>query len=179
VSLSMVDDDGTRETLEVVTLNRDPLPPAMFQLPADYKESSRRLTASEHPHIDTARADGRRAPDREVRRVMGIVIVLIAIVIIIAFCVDAFILHIAASIVVDHARFRQALLASAIIWVVLVAVELMRLPSIIAGAFGLFTNFAGLKIAYGASVPRTVALCFVSGLVAFIGAYILHRLLPA
>jgi len=100
-------------------------------------------------------------------------------VIIIAFCVDAFILHIAASIVVDHARFRQALLASAIIWVVLVAVELMRLPSIIAGAFGLFTNFAGLKIAYGASVPRTVALCFVSGLVAFIGAYILHRLLPA
>jgi hypothetical protein len=177
VSLSMVDDDGTRSTLEVVTLNRDPLPPAMFQLPADYKESSRPLTASEHPHVDARPADGGRGNGE--RRITGLIIGVMAIVILIGLSIHAFILHLAASVVLDRARFRQALLASAIMWVVLVAVELMRLPSIVSTGFGAFTTFAALKIAYGASVPRTLALFFVSIVIAVGAAFVVHGLLPA
>jgi len=135
------------------------------------------LIASEHPHIDTPRADGGQSGEKP--RITGLLIAVLSIAVIIGLSVHAFILHLAASVVIDQARFRQALLASAIMCVVLVAVELMRLPSIVSTAFGAFTTFAALKIAYGASVPRTLALFFVSILIAVIAAYVVHGLLPA
>ena len=44
---SSIAEDGTRDLLEIVKLNRDPLPSVIFTLPADYKEISRPLSASE------------------------------------------------------------------------------------------------------------------------------------
>ncbi len=61
----------------------------------------------------------------------------------------------------------------------LVVVELIGLPPVIQVAFGGFTVFAALKISYGASIGRTLALCVVSLVIVGAVAYLAHGCVPS
>ena len=181
VWMSSTNDDGSTDTLEIVKLSRDPLPAAMFHVPPDYKEFSRPLSASEHPHIGPPPMDdGRVRRDRRSSgRVSGVVGLVLAFAIIIGLLIHAAFLHLAASVVIDESRFMQALVAAVIISGVLVVVELIGLPPVIQVAFGGFTVFAALKISYGASIGRTLALCVVSLVIVGAVAYLAHGCVPS
>ena len=58
-------------------------------------------------------------------------------------------------------------------------VELIGLPPVIQAAFGAFTVFAALKISYGASIARTLALCVVSVVIVGTLAYLAHGCVPS
>ena len=68
-------------------------------------------------------------------------------------------------------RFMQAVVAAGIVWLMLVVIELIGLPWIIGLGLSALATFAGLKISYGASVPRTLALFFVSGAIALVATF--------
>ena len=104
---------------------------------------------------------------------------MLAFGIIIGLLIQAAFLHLAASVVIDDARFTQALVAAVIISGVQVVVELIGLPPVIKVAFGAFTVFAALKISYGASIPRTLALCLVPVLIVGTLAYLAHWFVPS
>ena len=169
--------DGGKSVMEVVKLNRDPLPPALFQIPGDYKEFSRRLTASEHPHVAVPRPEDvnvQSAPRGSGLRVSGLLAIILAVGLLFALFVHAFILHLAANIVLEHPRFTQALVAVVINMGALIAFELMPLPPVLTLAFGAFGVFAGLNIAYGASSGRTVALFVVAAVITTIIGLLFH-----
>ena len=174
--VAQINDDRSLDTMEVVKLSRDPVPFALLHVPSDYKEFSRPLTASEHPKIGPPPMDDRFTWRSLDGKLTGIIVIMMSIAIGMGVVVNAVLLHLAASIVIEQNRFRQALLATAIIWVVQIPIGLLRLPEIFSVAFGAFSVFAGLKIAYGASIGRTVALFVMeAALTASIG-YLLHRL---
>jgi len=171
-----VNDDGSTDTIEIVKLDRDPVPAALLHVPPDYKEFSRPLTASEHPKVGPPPmddGDAHRSP-RIPKGYGGIVALVLAFGLIVGVLINAALLHLAASIVIDQARFLQAVVATLIVWGVTTVVELIGLPSVITTVFVLFSAFAGLKITYGASVARTLALCVVSVLVVLAVAYLAH-----
>ena len=91
---------------------------------------------------------------------------MIAIALLIGLLIHAALLHLAASMVLERARFTQAFVAAAVSSGALVVLRLIALPPLLALPFGAFTVFAALKISYGASIGRTVALFFVSMLIA-------------
>jgi len=158
---SSLEEDGTRDMMEIVNVSRDPLPAALFTVPADYKEISRPLSATERvprgsePVGDTTWRD---ATPRPRAGVTGLVALVLAVILIFGMLVHAIVLNWAANLVLEHALFTQALVAAIISWVVLIAVELLHLPPVIGLGVCVFATFAALKIAYGASVPRTFAL---------------------
>ena len=170
---SSLDDDGTRDVTEIVKVSRDPLPAALFTVPADYKEISRQLTATERVPRGSepieATWQGAAPPSRQ--GISGVVAILIAVILIFGLLVHSIVLHFVASLVIEHALFTQALVASIITWVVLIAAELLHLPPVIGLGVSIFTTFAALKIAYGASVPRTFALFALSALIAVAARY--------
>jgi hypothetical protein len=171
---SLIEKDGTRNVLEIVTIRRDPLQPAMFKVPANYKEVARPLSASERPHKAPARAQD-ASPGSAARppggRISGLVITLLAVGLVIGLLVHSTMLHLAACVVLDQPRFTQALIAAVVVWAVLVVAELFHIPTGITAALGAFATFAALKISYGASIGRTLALFVVSGLIAALAAY--------
>lgn len=164
---------GTRDHMEIVKITRGPLPPAMFIVPADYKEFSRPLTASEHVPRGSEPLDTswQNAPRPSRKGISGIVALLIAVILIFGLLVHSIILHFAANLVLEHAMFTQALVAAIISWVALIAAELLHLPPVIGLGVCVFATFAALKIAYGASVPRTFALFALSALIAAAARY--------
>ena len=81
------------------------------------------------------------------------------------------ILHLAANIVIDEPRLVQALVAAIIVWVVLVVAGLFRLPPVLSLGVSALATFAGLKISYGASIGRTLALFVVSGMIVALASY--------
>ena len=180
---SSIEDNGTRDLLEIVKLNRDPLPPAMFTVPADYKEFSRPLSPTERTPAGGALMDeaswrnaaggqsparrGTALPDGITRRVA----VLLAIALIVGLLLHATVLHLAAGFAIEQARFTQALVATIIVWVVLVAARLLDLPFAVGLGVVALAMFAGLKIAYGASIARTLALFVLSAGIAAIALY--------
>jgi hypothetical protein len=172
---SSIADDGTRDVSEIVNISRGPLPPALFTVPADYKETSRPLSASERigrgPMLATD-VSWRPAPQPAMSgRVSGLLAIVITILLVFGLLVHSAVLHLAANLVIQDAMFMQALVAAIISWVVLIVVELLHLPSAVSLGACAFTTFAALKIAYGASVPRTIALFLVSGLIAGLARY--------
>jgi len=162
---SSTNNDGTPDVSEIAKISRDPLPAAMFHVPADYKEFERPLTASEHPKIGPPPMEDVRPRGRAKMRLSGLGAIMLAFAILVSLMIQAFLLHLAASLVLENARFLQAFVASVIMGGVLTVVELVGLPPILAAPFGLFTVFAALKIAYGASIGRTLALLVVAGLI--------------
>jgi hypothetical protein len=174
--VARINADRGLDTMEVVKLSRDPVPFALLHVPSDYKEFSRPLTASEHPKIGPPPMDDRFTWRSLDGKVTAIIVIMMSIAIGLGFVVNALLLHLAASVVIENNRFRQALLATAIIWVVQIPIELLRLPTSFRVAFGAFTAFAGLKIAYGASVGRTIALFVMEAALTASIAYLLHRL---
>lgn len=166
--MSGTDDDGSRDTIEVVQISRDPVPAALLHVPSDYKEFSRPLTASEHPKIGPPPMDDGRPRFSFDRKLTTIIVVMMSFVIGVAVVMEALLLHLAACVLVEQNRFRQALLAAAVTMVAMFALGLMRLPPVVGTAFGVFVNFAGLKIAYGASVLRTLALWVLSSVFAVV-----------
>lgn len=174
---SSTKDDGTKDLQEIVKISRDPLPAAMFTLPADYKEISRPLSATERvPRGPAATApslgaSARRASSPSSSKVSGIVAILLSVVLIVGLLIHAAILHLAANLVLEHAGFVQALVATIIVWAVMIAAELLHLPRAIGLGVGVLAIFAGLKIAYSASVPRTFALFALSVVIAAIAGW--------
>lgn len=163
---SSVNKDGSRDLSEIVKLSREPLPQAMFHVPSDYKEFPRPLTASEHPKLAPQPIDVPHARGKSTPRISGPLAVMLAFALLIGLLIHAALLHLAATLVLERARFTQAFVAAAIISGVLVVVRLIGLPPLLSLPFGAFTVFASLKISYGASIGRTLALCFVSMLIA-------------
>jgi hypothetical protein len=188
---SSIEDDGTRDLLEIVKLNRDPLPPVIFTIPADYKQISRPLSASERtpaaPAIldETSWRTAAGAPSSSARRgtalpdgITGRVAGLLAIVLIIGLLLHATVLHLAAHLIIEDARFTQALIAAAIVWVVLVAARLLGLPPAVGLGVVALAAFAGLKIAYGAGIARTLALFALSAAIAALASAAAAHVLP-
>lgn len=176
VWIAVVNDDRGLDTMEIVKLSRDPVPATLLHVPADYKAFSRPLTASERPKLGPPPLDdgaAHRTP-RVPKEYQGMVALILAFGLIVGVLINAALLHLAAMIVIDRPRFMQALVANLIIWGVTTVVELIGLPSVITTGFVFFAAFAGLKIAYGASVARTLALCVVSVLVILAVAYLAH-----
>lgn len=165
--IAQVNDEGRTDTMEIVKLSRDPVPATLLHVPSDYKEFSRPLTASEHPKLGPPPMDDGRAhsTERLPKGFGGIVALVLAFGLIVGTLIHAAILHLAASIVIDQARFMQAVVATVIISIVVTVVEVIGPPEAFAMAFTFFTVFAGLKISYGVSVARTLALCVVSLLI--------------
>jgi hypothetical protein len=178
---SSIEDDGSKTVAEVVKLSRDPLPPALFEIPADYKEFSRRLTASEHQPIATPPLDAAnvRSPARSSGlHLTGGVMVLLAVVLLFVLFFNALILHLAANIVLDHPRFTQALVAAVINAGAAIAFEVIPLPAPLTLGFGAFGIFAGLKISYGASTGRTIGLFLVAMLITLTMGFLGRAILP-
>ena len=173
---SETDDDGKRDTMEIVQINRDPVPFAMLHVPSDYKEFSRPLTASEHPKLGPPPMDDARTrrTASELRKFAGFAALLLAFGLIVGVLINAAFLHLFASVVMEQPRFTQALVAALIISVVVTVEELIHLPSVIETAFGMFTIFAALKISYGASTLRTLAMCAVPAVIIGGAAYVAH-----
>jgi hypothetical protein len=182
---SSIGENGTRDLLEMVTLSREPLAPAMFTVPADYKEFSRPLTPTERTPAAPALMDeaswrnatgDQSSPPRGSDLPEGVsdrAAVLLAVALIVALLLHATVLHLAAGFVIEPARFRQALVAAVIVWVVLIAAKALNLPSAVGLGVVALATFAGLKIAYGASIARTLALFIVSATIAAIARYFL------
>ena len=176
---SSIEGDRKREVMEIVKVSRDPLPVTLFHLPADYTEISRPLSASERSHgvpppIDLSNVPGlkKAEPPRSGLRISGGAAIMIVIFLVVGLVINALILHLAASMALDRPRFGQALVAATILWLVVGAVELLHLPEIFEVPLGLLAVFAGLKIAYGASMWRTLALGVVMVLIAMLMAFV-------
>ena len=168
---SSIEDGGKREVTEVVKVSRDPLPATLFHVPSDYKEFSRPLSSSERSHgvpppVDLSSVPGlKTAPPRAKLQLSGAAAILLVIVLAIGLLIHTVLLHFAAGMVLDRPGFGQALVATTIFWLVAGFLWLVPLPGVISGAVGALATFASLKIAYGASVWRTLALAAVSGLI--------------
>jgi hypothetical protein len=171
-------DDGSRDVMEVLKISREHLPVAMFQIPADYKETGRPLSASEHVPIGPPRLDSARsAAGSHSRKISGLFAIILIVGWSIGVLIHAFILSLAASAVLRDARFTQALVAAGIVWLMLIVIELIGLPPLLALPVGALATFAGLKISYGASIGRTIALFVASGIITLAAAWLAHGLL--
>jgi hypothetical protein len=172
---SSFEEDGTRRLTEVVTLSRDPLQPALFRVPADYTEAQRPLTASERSTSGPPVADFAKASDdrgaRSGVKISRLAAFLIIFVIAFGVTVHSVLLHIAASIALDRPRFLQAVIATVILWIVGGILWLVPLPPILSAPVGALATFVGVKISYGTSVPRTLALFCVSALIALMMSF--------
>jgi len=172
---STILEDGTRDVTEILTVSRDALPAAIFQVPSGYKEVSAPLVASERTHVaptTPAAGAGQPAPAAAgPRKISSMVAILLGAVLVFGLMIHTTILHLAATVVLREARFRQALVAAIIIWVVMLIASLFRLPSVVSISVGAFATFGGLKMSYGASIGRTLALSVVSGLIAAAAGY--------
>lgn len=166
VSSSWTNADGSRGLLEIAKVSRDPLLPALFHVPSDYKEFSRPLTASEHPKLAPLPIDDPRTRVRSSPRISGPMAIMIGFVLLIGLLIHAALLHLAATVVLERARFTQAFVAAAVSSIALVVLRLIGLPPLLALPFAAFIVFAALKISYGASIARTIALFIVSMLIA-------------
>jgi hypothetical protein len=168
---SSTNQDGKREVLELVTLRREALPSAMFHVPAEYTETPRPLTASERstsgpPVAEVAKGAGaQNAVRRSGLKLSGLAAILIIAVLGFGLLVHSALLHIAACIVIDHPRFMQALIATAIVWLMSGFIWVLGLPPVLGVPVGALATFAGVKMSYGVSVPRTIALFIVSGVI--------------
>jgi hypothetical protein len=100
------------------------------------------------------------------RDLTGMVALVLVVAIGIGLLIHAAFLHLAATVVLDQPRFTQAIVAGAISMGVVVVAAVFRLPPVLSGPVLAFGSFAALKISYGASIPRTLALMFVSLLIA-------------
>jgi len=174
---SAIAEDGTREVTEVVTLSRDPLQPALFRVPADYTEAERPLTASERsttgpPAADFAKGQGADSGVGSGLKFSAVVVLLFTGMLGFAFMVEVVLLHIVASIVLKDPRFLQAVVATGILWIVGGVEWLLHLPPILGVPVGALATFASLKIAYGASVARTLGLFLVPGLIVALMAFV-------
>jgi hypothetical protein len=133
---SSIEEDGTRELTEIVTLNRDPLQPAMFRVPPEYTAAGRPLTASERtvaPAADYPKLAGAQADaGRPSLKISGAAAILIIFVIGFGLLIHSLLLHLAASIALDRPRFLQAVIATVILWVVMGVVRLLALPPLLA-----------------------------------------------
>jgi hypothetical protein len=167
---SEVGDDGRREVTEVIKLSRDPLPAAMFQIPAGYEQISRPLTASERP----PRHDSVMAPASSTStsrgRISGVAMILLGLFLLVVVLIQAGMLHFAAGLVLDRPLFRQALVAMVIVWLATL-IGRAALPTALAVAVDGLAVLAGLKISYGASLARTIVLFVVSGMLALLAGY--------
>jgi hypothetical protein len=172
---STILEDGTRDGTEILTITREPLPAAIFHAPSGYKEVSAPLAAGERSHgAPTTPAAGASQPataPAETRKISSMVAILLGAILIFGLMIHTTILHLAANVLLREPRFRQALVAAVIIWVVMLFASLFRLPSVVAISVGAFATFGGLKISYGASIGRTLALSVVSGLIAAVAGY--------
>jgi hypothetical protein len=171
---SSIEEDGTRDVAEVLTISRDPLPAAMFHVPSDYKQLAKPLAASERTRGAPPSTAGASTPDAatsSARKISGTVAILLAVVVLFGLLIHAAILHLAANVILNQPRFRQALVAAVIVWVVMLVTGLLHLPSVLGISVGAFVTFGALKISYGASIGRTLALCVVSGLIAALVGY--------
>ena len=170
-----IQEDGTRDVTEILTITREPLPAAIFHVPSGYKEVSAPLAAGERtPGAPTTPAAGASQPaaaPAATRKISSMVAILLGVVLIFGLMIHATIVHLAANVVLREPRFRQALVAAVIIWVVMLFASLVRLPSVVSISVGAFATFGGLKISYGASIGRTLALSVVSGLIAAVAGY--------
>lgn len=171
---STVQEDGTRDITEILTITREPLPAAIFHV-SGYKEVSAPLAAGERTHgAPTNPAAGASQPAAEpaaTRKISSMVAILLGVILIFGLLIHTTILHLAANVVLREPRFRQALVAAVIIWVVMLFASLFHLPSVVSISVGAFATFGGLKISYGASIGRTLALSVVSGLIAAVAGY--------
>lgn len=178
---SSIQKDGSREVVEIVKVSHDVPPAALFQVPADYKEISRPLSASEHqpgispPRVeDVAPQGASRLSSSDRRRISGLLLVILVVGVAFGVAVHAFILHLAANVVVANPRIMQAVIAAVVISGVATVAEVFKFPTVLSVPVGMFGSFAALKGSYGASVPRTLALMFVSGVIVLLTALALH-----
>jgi len=175
ISTSTILEDGTRDVTEILTMSRDELPAAIFAIPSGYKEVSAPLAAGQRAHggptTPTAGASQPAATPAATQKMSSMVALLLGAVLIFGLMIHTSILHLAATVVLREARFRQALVAAIIIWVVMLLASLFRLPSVVSVSVGAFATFGGLKISYGASIGRTLALSVVSGVIAAVAGY--------
>jgi hypothetical protein len=174
---SSIEKDGSTEVTEIVKVSREPLPASMFHLPANYVEMDRPLTASERspaPAPDYSKGPVLETAARPAGpQLSGGAAILLMVIFGFVLLIDSALLHFAASIAIDGARFMQALVATLSLWVVLGIIRIFGLPGVLDVAVGALATFAAVKISYGASVPRTLWLFVVSGLLngmlAFLG----------
>jgi hypothetical protein len=160
---SSAEPDGTRTVSEILKISREPLPAALFTVPADYREIKRPLSASERsPAPPPTLPSGQGA---STRRFSGVAMVLLAAAMVIGLLIHAGILHLAAHIVLDRAPFPFALIAAAVAWAVLIVANLIHLPLGLEMAVVGLATFVGLKISYGAPIGRTLLLFLVSGMI--------------
>jgi hypothetical protein len=160
---SSVEPDGTRSLTEVVKISRDPLPAALFDVPATYQEVKKPISASERvPNPAAAVTSGESASPASPIRIPGWMMLALVVVALVGWVFQAAILHMAAYLVLARARFTYALIAGAILWATMFVAYLLHLPRVLDFAVGGLANFASLKIAYGAPTGKTVLLFVVS-----------------
>jgi hypothetical protein len=167
---SDVGDDGRREVTEVIKLSRDPLPAAMFQVPAGYKEISQPLTASERPPPPDSVMAPASSTSTSRGRISGVAMILVGLFLVVGVLIQAGMLHLAASLVLDRPLFGQALVAMVIIWLATLIGQ-AALPTALAVVFDALAVLVGLKISYGASLARTLALFVVCSVLALLAGY--------
>jgi hypothetical protein len=134
----------------------------------------RPITASERstsgpPPADFSKTAGAQRPGL---KISGLAAILLVFVLGFGVLIHSGLLHLAANIVIDRPRFMQAIVATIILWVVGGFVSLFGLPWILGLPVSAFATFAGLKISYGISWPRTLALWVVSMLIALMFAFL-------
>ncbi len=162
---STVDPNGTQSVVEIVKLSRDPLPAALFTVPADYREVSKALGPNERQALPAAASGGQGASSPSPRQLSSAVMILLIVVMVVGLLIHAGILHLTANIVLDRARFPYALIAATVAWVVLIVANLFHLPLGLEIAVVGLATFVGLKISYGAPIGQTVLLFVVSGMI--------------
>jgi len=108
----------------------------MFHVPADYVQMERPVTASERttsgpPPADFSKTAGARSEGRPGLKISGLAAIVLVFALGFGFLIHSGLLHLAASIVLDHPRFMQAMIATVILWVVGGFVSLFGLPWIL------------------------------------------------
>jgi hypothetical protein len=157
----------------VVSIELDPVPASLFTPPADYREVDRQLTGPGSSGAPRVAAEASlAAPRGEMpraetprRRMSQVALIAIIIVATIGLLVHAALIHVAAMMVLDRPRFLSALVAAMIVWVMALPLTLLAVWPPLAGGVELLASFGSLKIAYGATNRRTLALWVVSVIV--------------
>jgi hypothetical protein len=176
ISRRDVHEDGSvGAEARVVSIKLDPVPASLFTVPADYREVDHQLTgpgSSGMPRVaaEPAPASTSESPRAGTSRrpASGLSLILVLGVLVVAtigLTIHAALLHLAAVMVLERPRFLSALVAAMIVWVMALPLKLLEVWLPLAAGVELLAAFGSLKIAYGASNRRTLALFVVSAII--------------
>jgi hypothetical protein len=181
VSRQVIKADRSRgESTEILSIKRGAVPAVLLSVPASYHEDEglpdrapsrlpdrepsrlpdRAASRPSPPSAPSAASEG-GPPGGIGGGVWGVVVLLLLGMGMVILMIHAWVLHLAAKFLLDEPRYMDAFIATFVVWVLGIPLELFT-PQLLAVPASLLASYGGLRLAYRASPGRTVALFLVS-----------------